>query len=161
MNNTKPKPRVNSEKPTIETMKQKLTIKIKNAKFKQKRNSNTNKACSNLDDILDFMKLEISEKNSEKVRVIQKEEEIYEKDIKALKKRLLFEQSNWKLLDSEIKFDFRPKLHNYEGKNFMLFRIAIDNQKELDSESEYSDQQYDRNTEYIRTDREGNIGNFR
>ena len=116
LNSSKHKLRVQSEKPTIKTMKQKLTIKIKSSNFKQKRNSNTNKICNtNLDEILDFMKLEISEKNSEKIRNIKREEEKYEKDIKALKKKLLFEQSNWKLLDPEIKHELMPKLDHYEG----------------------------------------------
>ena len=71
-------------------------------------------------------------------------------------------------MNSLIENYWIQKLSSTSGQNCIImkvrilcfFELPIDNQKELDSESEYSDQQYDRNTEYIRTDREGNIGNF-
>lgn len=59
---------------------------------------------NNIDEIVDLIELDISEKNTERFRQKVIEEEKYEQDIKALKKRLDFlNNSNWRLIESSLK----------------------------------------------------------
>lgn len=59
---------------------------------------------SNIEDIANLAILDISEKNTEKIKHIKKEEEKYETDIRALKKRLDFlNNSNCRLIESSLK----------------------------------------------------------
>lgn len=100
---SKPSYRGKSVKPTQVVSKQKLSIKSKDTNFVEKRNSNTMNPLGNLDEILDWMTLEISEKNSDKRKEIKQEEENYEMDIKGLKKKLDFiHSSNCKMISKEI-----------------------------------------------------------
>jgi hypothetical protein len=58
----------------------------------------------NIEDITNFAIIDISEKNTEKTKIKKREEENYETDIRALKKRLDFlNNSNWRLIESSLK----------------------------------------------------------
>lgn len=62
------------------------------------------KPSENIEDIASMILVDISEKNSEKMRNKIKDEEKYEQDIRALKKRLDFlNSSNVKLIESSLK----------------------------------------------------------
>lgn len=85
-----PSQRERGSKPTQLKVKNKLTITVKEEGEDRRRIMKEKVKQNNLEEIIDKVQLNISEKNSEKVRTKQKEEEKYEKDIKALKKRLDF-----------------------------------------------------------------------
>jgi hypothetical protein len=70
----------------------------------------------NIEEIASMVQINISEKNTEKIRHIKQEEEKYEQDIKGLKKRLDFlNNSNCRLIESSLKHhNFRTITHSTE-----------------------------------------------
>ena len=89
---------------------------------------------------MDCMQLQISEKNSEKFKNMQKQEEKYEKDIKGLKKRLDFlNSSNCKLINSELKRQFtETEIDQMESARLQSEYIITDQDGHDSSESENS-----------------------